>query len=1310
MKKILICISALLSSILAQAQNGLENIIVEKFYISNLDDSTGAANNGDGILKTGSVTYRIWADLLPGYQFQALYGVPEHALTIQSSTAFFNSENYGGVTAPIASPTNIRKYAALLDSYFSGGGVANGKVGVLKAEDTDGSPGNAQNMLQNNDPAASGAINLGTTSSLLAKDGMITGTPAALNIVGLTNTGNGDLGVFDNLSQVGGLFTTSNGSIAVLGGVQGMTSANRVLIGQFTTDGSFSFQLNLQIGTPGGGVQNYVASNPAGNEIQASFLTYPNVAPIVSITSPINASSYISCNNTNVILTAAASDANGTIAQVDFRVDNVSVSIDSVFPYSANYIVTPGSHCITAVATDNDGTSTTSACVNITVNNDNISPSVYLQSGAQLPGITGPTTLQNPYLVPVKTGVQFTSILSANESIGGYKMSGIPDGLGAFDNNDGTFTLLMNHELSNTVGVNRAHGSKGAFVSKWIINKSNLSILSGSDLMQTVYLWNGFAHTVGTTAFNRFCSADLPSTSAFYNASTGQGTLEKIFLNGEESGTEGRAVGHIVTGPNAGKSYELPHLGKMAFENALASPGSGDSTVVGCLDDGSGGQVYIYIGKKTAVGTEIDKAGLTNGKLFGVKVTGFPIERVNSTTINNPPAPGTTFTLYDFGNVSSLRGDTLNNRSIAQSITSFSRPEDGCWDPNNPNDFYFVTTDQLDQVSDGVGSQVGRSRLWRLRFANISSPQLGGTIEAVLNGTEGINMLDNIGVDKFGHLILQEDVGNNAHNGKIWQYDITTDNLTLISKHDPARFGDIGVPASAPFTQDEESSGVIDVSSILGPGMFLLVDQAHYSAGMPTDVVEGGQLLAMFNPNSFGTGNAKDTVITYSNSGCNATGVNLGTPSTSDNCTVISLTNNAPGSFPLGISNVIWTASDANGNTASASQVVLVIDTIKPLIIAPADVTICEGEVVNLGAPTVSDNCGTPVYSNNAPLNYPLGATTVTWTVNDGNGNISTAAQLVTVNAGTGSLNIVSQDANCGAPIGSASVSATASGPFTYLWSNGITDSALANLNSGTYTVTVTTTGGCSATASVTIANTGITAVTTLLTKPSCGNNNGSVCITGITGGAGPYYYSWNTVPVQTTSCATGLAPGKYKVTVFSSQGCSFTKSVNLIAAPMPTMTLVAGTNCKNFTASPTGKLPFTYIWSNGATTKKITGLTAGNTYTVTVTDGNGCTVTASAVLCPSARSGGESIANDNISVYPNPASDHFTVELYATKEGDCNIALVDINGKEVLVKKQLLIEGTNTLVLDIENLASGVYAVQVNFEGNYFTRRIIKK
>ena len=127
---------------------------------------------------------------------------------------------------------------------------------------------------------------------------------------------------------------------------------------------------------------------------------------------------------------------------------------------------------------------------------------------------------------------------------------------------------------------------------------------SGEDLTKDpndVFNWNGAGYTRGTTAWIRFCSADMPTPDALRYGF--KGTSERIFLGGEENGMEGRAWARIVTGPYAGQAWQLPRLGKLAFENVIASPGSRDKTVVACPDDGPGGQVYIYVGDKQGMAT-----------------------------------------------------------------------------------------------------------------------------------------------------------------------------------------------------------------------------------------------------------------------------------------------------------------------------------------------------------------------------------------------------------------------------------------------------------------------------------------------------------------------------------------------------------------------------------------------------------------------------------------------------------------------------------------------------------------------------------
>src|SRR5688572_27415802 len=102
---------------------------------------------------------------------------------------------------------------------------------------------------------------------------------------------------------------------------------------------------------------------------------------------------------------------------------------------------------------------------------------------------TGPSTSTSPYLIPTTAGVSFTALLSVGDIVGTkpdgvtpWRMVGIPDGLGALENGDGTVTVLMNHEIGGTDGVVREHGSKGSFVSKLVLDKATLAVLSAEDL------------------------------------------------------------------------------------------------------------------------------------------------------------------------------------------------------------------------------------------------------------------------------------------------------------------------------------------------------------------------------------------------------------------------------------------------------------------------------------------------------------------------------------------------------------------------------------------------------------------------------------------------------------------------------------------------------------------------------------------------------------------------------------------------------------------------------------------------------------
>jgi Bacterial protein of unknown function (DUF839) len=503
---------------------------------------------------------------------------------------------------------------------------------------------------------------------------------------------------------------------------------------------------------------------------------------------------------------------------------------------------------------------------------------------------TGPSSSASPYVINVPAIVDITSVLTVGDSVSDkpgstapYRMVGIPDGLGAFDNYDDTFTVLMNHEIAPASGVPRQHGFAGAFVSNWIIRKNDLTVLHGGDHAKQVLEWSisSGSFVPAARAMGRLCSADLALPSAFYNRKSGKGYSGRIFMNGEEVGNEGRAFAHIVSGPGAGISYELPSLGKFSWENSLASPFEQDKTVVIGTDDTTPGQLYVYIGEKQATGNEIEKAGLHGGSLYGVQVLGFPLEDVAIAAERGLGiASGAHFSLHNFGDVRSMTGVEIQDASAKNLVTEFLRPEDGAWDTHNPNVFYFVTTDRFDSKKDGSGTQVARSRLHRLTFDDIRKPELGGRYDMLLDGTGPQQMLDNITVDGDGNLILQEDPGNQAHLARIWKFYPRSGELVEIAKHDPARFGNrdratITSP-TPPFSSDEESSGVIEITHLLqknlqgsdwdrfdrhdedelderlkwakrGYRYYLGVTQAHYPAG-DAELVEGGQLYIIAVP------------------------------------------------------------------------------------------------------------------------------------------------------------------------------------------------------------------------------------------------------------------------------------------------------------------------------------------------------------------------------------------------------------------------------------------------------------------------------
>jgi len=246
----------------------------------------------------------------------------------------------------------------------------------------------------------------------------------------------------------------------------------------------------------------------------------------------------------------------------------------------------------------------------------------------------------------------------------------------------------------------------------------------------------------------------------------------------------------------------------------------------------------------------------------------------------------------------------------------------------------------------------------------------------------------------------------------------------------------------------------------------------------------------------------------------------------------------------------------------------------------------------------------------------PSGTYTVTITDTKGCTTVCTET-LVPTNSMACTI-CVTQHVTCyGGSDGSAQVCVAAgTAPYTFLWSNGQTNSSATGLSAGLYSITVTDVNGCISTCSIVINEPTQLICSTNKYDPTCGQNNGSATVS-VVGGSAPYLYLWSNG--QTNATATGLGQGLYTVTVTDANGCSTLCSATLIEFGSFNLSFskIKNVSCHGLSNGEVevnasgGNAPYSYVWSSGQTTQFISGLSAG-VYTATVTDAIGCTAEAS--------------------------------------------------------------------------------------------------
>ena len=484
-----------------------------------------------------------------------------------------------------------------------------------------------------------------------------------------------------------------------------------------------------------------------------------------------------------------------------------------------------------------------------------------------------------------------TSLITVGEVVNGlqagssvYVPPGIFDGMGAYDNGDGTYSVLVNHELASSAGYQMnvagltgitpgsASGVAGARISRFIVAKDIDG--NAANGFQSKVLSGGLAYdnvispdpSFAKGGFNRFCSANLAPAGQF----SGRGFADSLFLVGEESGS-GR---FFALDPSGEDLYHVPAFGLGGWESATAvDTGSANTVAVMLFDDTSGiaNYLYLWVGTKTAGSTDfLARNGIAaaSGSLYAWKANDIANTQAALNGVNlNTPVNGSWVQLGTGTQVAALASASdLRSLASAQGAMAFVRIEDGDVDPVSGRKVAFNTTGgsgddlygntniiDLTNAFDANG-QVVSGATTALRVL-VDADRLTGVARQ-----NGVRNPDNLAWSANGRLYIQEDrslpagVGDGSFGSEeasIWSVDVLTGSADRWAQIDrssvPTAYGQSD--SSPSDGGNWESSGVIDVSAIYGTAAgtyFLSTVQAHSLTngnlnGTPY-LVEGGQI------------------------------------------------------------------------------------------------------------------------------------------------------------------------------------------------------------------------------------------------------------------------------------------------------------------------------------------------------------------------------------------------------------------------------------------------------------------------------------
>jgi hypothetical protein len=471
-------------------------------------------------------------------------------------------------------------------------------------------------------------------------------------------------------------------------------------------------------------------------------------------------------------------------------------------------------------------------------------------------GAPGFKTAKQPFLVGTAPGVVVDPIMSTGDVFGSYQMSGIPDGLGAYnsrggdddDNDDddegrGEFVVVMNHELGRSFPNNPP--GVDARISRLEIDARTRSVHAAE------YLFTGHER------FERFCS----STLAIIFGRPFYFTGEEAVPDAAQPPTPEHDGSSIVMDPDTGMWRETPHFGHLQHENVVPLRLSKWVFLTSEDDFRTGQPSYLY----AYIASDFNGALRgTEGSLYVWKADNHEAEPGNATATKGESIPGHFVPLSQaLDNPNSTR---LKTAATEKNAFKFDRLEDIAVRPDVRGRTYIADTGK----PSGPGA-TARGRVYQFDI-NRRDPTRA-TLKMILNGDapdrDDIFNPDNMDASSKV-LMIQEDresafrAGTPANSGgysRVMEYRFSNGSLRSVAR--------VNTPPGAPPNPENcagclpgtwESSGIIDASRVLGKNWWLLDVQAHNStAPQPGPTLapnsatgENGQLLAIRVPGSHG--------------------------------------------------------------------------------------------------------------------------------------------------------------------------------------------------------------------------------------------------------------------------------------------------------------------------------------------------------------------------------------------------------------------------------------------------------------------------